>query len=87
MKKTNQPSENEIREESRRIRRLRLLVDFTISLIYQGNLALPEALKLIENTKAIALSLFPGKEQVYDLIYKPRFERILTEIYGSGEVQ
>jgi hypothetical protein len=86
MEKSNKPSKEEIQEENRKIRRLRLLIDFTISLLYQSSFTLPEALKLIENTKAIALSLFPGKEHVYDLIYKPRFERILTEIYGSQTI-
>jgi hypothetical protein len=84
--KKSKPTKEEIQEENRKIRRLRLLVDFTISLLYQSNLTLPEALKLIANTKTTVLGLFPGKEHVYDLIYKPRFERILTEIYGSDTI-
>ncbi len=86
MKKNNKPTKEEIQEENRKIRRLRLLIDFTISLLYQSNLTLPEALMLIANTKTTVLRLFPGKEHVYDLIYKPRFDRILTEIYGSQTI-
>jgi hypothetical protein len=84
--KKSKPTKEEIQEENRKIRRLRLLIDFTISLLYQSNLTLPEALKLTKDTKKAVLRLFPDKEHVYDLIYKPRFERILTEIYGSHTI-
>lgn len=80
------PSEEEIKEENRKIRWLRMLVDLTINVLYQGKLPLSEALKLVANTKAAALKLFPDKEHVYDLIYKPRFERIINEIYGPQTI-
>jgi hypothetical protein len=68
-----------IREEEKRMRRLRLIVNLTEAVLMQSNLSLPEALNLIENTKKAALSLFPDKEFVYDLVYTPRFRRILDE--------
>jgi hypothetical protein len=68
-----------IREEEKRMRRLRLVVNLTEAVLMQSNLSLPEALQLIENTKKAALSLFPDKEFVYDLVYTPRFRRILDE--------
>jgi len=33
----------------------------------------------MDQTKNAALVLFPGKESVYDLIYMPRFRRIIEE--------
>ncbi len=70
-----------IKEEEKRIRRLRLIVDLTEAVLMQSDLSLPEALQLIDNTKKAALSLFPDKEFVYDLVYTPRFRRIIDERY------
>jgi hypothetical protein len=33
----------------------------------------------MRDTKKAALNLFPDKEQVYELIYAPRFRKIITE--------
>jgi hypothetical protein len=33
----------------------------------------------MKNTKQAALNLFPDKERVYELIYAPRFRRIISE--------
>lgn len=66
------------REENRRLRRLRLLVDFTLARLYQEpDLSLLEALDLTERCRDAALSMFPGKETAFELIYRPRFERVL----------
>lgn len=74
----------EIAEENRKIRFLRMLVDFSIQLILQGDLPLEEALKLVEGVKGHACRLFPGKEETFELIYRPRFQRILAERYGPS---
>ena len=67
-----------LREENRRLRRLRLVVDLTIARLYQDpNLSLLEALQLTERCRDAALALFPGKETAFELIYRPRFERVL----------
>ncbi len=69
-----------IREENRKIRRLQLMVDMTIQLLSQvRDLTLPEAMQYIENVRQFALFLFPDKEREFELIYKPRFFRILRE--------
>lgn len=68
-----------IKEEEKNMRRLRFLVDFTESILTQSDLTLNESLVLMENTKKVALSLFPEKEFVYDLVYTPRFRRIIHE--------
>jgi len=76
-------SEQEIAEENRRIRRLRFLVDFWLQLIMQADLSLDEAFQVVEHVKRHACSLFPGKEETFELIYRPRFMRIIDEKYGS----
>ena len=67
-----------LREENRRLRRLRLLVDLTLARLYQDpDLSLLEALQLTERCREAALTLFPDKETAFELIYRPRFERVL----------
>ena len=75
------PSEEEIQEESRRVRRLQIMVSLVMSVIGQGNLPVEEASELVASTKRAALNLFPGKDLAYDLIYKPRLQRLMMEKY------
>jgi hypothetical protein len=75
------PTETEIQEESRRIRRLQLMMNLVMSVISQGNLPIEEASELIASTRRAALNLFPDKELAYDLIYRPRLQRLLREKY------
>jgi len=77
----NRPTEAEIQEESRRIRRLQLIMSLVTSVISQGNLPIEEASELVASTRRAALNLFPGKELAYDLIYRPRLQRLLREKY------
>jgi hypothetical protein len=75
--------EKEIREENRKIRFLRYLVDFSLQSIQQDALSLEEALKVVEEVKRAACNLFPGKEETFELIYRPRFQRIINERFGT----
>ena len=77
------PTDAEIQEESRRVRRLQLLVNLVTSVISQGNLPVEEAAQLVASTKEAALNLFPDKELAYDLIYKPRLQRLMREVYRT----
>jgi hypothetical protein len=74
--------ESEMREENRKIRFLRFLVDFSILSIQQNDLSLEEALKIVEDAKCAACNLFPGKEETFELIYWPRFLRVIHERLG-----
>ena len=74
--------EKEIREENRKIRFLRFLVDFSLQSIQQEVLSLAEALKVVEDVKRAACNLFPGKEETFELIYRPRFNRVIQERFG-----
>ena len=75
--------QGEVREESRKLRYLRFLVDFSILSIQQDDLLPEEALELVENVKRAACGLFPGKEETFELIYRPRFNRTIQERFGS----
>lgn len=74
----------EIAEEQKKMRRLRTIVDLIAACLYQGEHTPAEALALIEATKKSVLQLFPDKEETFNLIYKPRFERILKERLRSN---
>jgi len=75
------PTDSEIREEQKKINRLRFLVDFTIAVIRQGRLPLEEVYRLVDGLKRHALSLFPDKEKTFELIYRPRITRAIRESY------
>ncbi|MGD0916387.1 MAG: hypothetical protein ABSB22_08015 [Thermodesulfobacteriota bacterium] len=74
--------EREIREENRKIRFLRFLVDFSILSIQESDVSFEEALKTVEDVKRVACNLFPGKEETFELIYRPRFLRVIYERFG-----
>ena len=69
----------ELEQEQSKMRILKAIVDLTAAILRQGNLTIPEAIELIKATKKGVIHLFPDKEDTYDLIYKPRFERIIQE--------
>ncbi len=68
-------------DEEKRLRRLRFTVGLTMSIITQGNLSLEEASRMVTATRELALRLFPGKEEAFDMIYLPRLRRLLQEKY------
>ncbi len=74
--------ERAIKEENRKIRFLRFLVDFSLRSIQQDDLLLKEALKVVEDVRRAACNLFPGKEETFELIYRPRFDRVIQERFG-----
>jgi hypothetical protein len=72
----------ETAEENRKIRRLQVMMSMVMSVISQDpQLTIEEASELAANAKRAALALFPDKELAYDLIYKPRLQRLLNEKY------
>lgn len=70
-----------IREENRNLRYLRFLVDLALMEIRRGDLSLEQAGQIVENIRSQALKLFPGKETAFDWIYRPRFQRAITETF------
>jgi len=75
------PTQEEIDEESRRIRRLRILVHLTLDTIAEGSLSPEEAAGMVAATRRAALEMFPGKERAFDLIYRPKFQRVMHAVY------
>jgi hypothetical protein len=72
----------ELADEAKRLRRLQIMVSMVTSVICQDpNLTIEEASEMVANTRRAALAMFPGKELAYDLIYRPRFQRLLAERY------
>ncbi|MFB6344403.1 MAG: hypothetical protein ABEK50_01335 [bacterium] len=68
--------------EDKKIRRLQRVVQLTCNTLYQSDTSLEEAVRMIEGVKQYALKLFPGKETAWNMIYAPRFDRILNERWG-----
>lgn len=75
------PTQAEIDDESRRIRRLRIVVQLTLDTIADGDLPLEEAAQMVAATRSIALEMFPGKEGAFDLLYRPKFQRVMHAVY------
>jgi len=72
-------------EEGRKLRRLQIMVGMVLSVLSQdANLTEDEAMEMAANCRRAALAMFPGKELAFDLIYKPRLERVMQERFGAG---
>jgi hypothetical protein len=70
----------EIAEENRKIRRLQVMISMVMAAISQDpKLTVEEASELVAGAKRAALAMFPDKELAYDLIYKPRLQRLMKE--------
>ncbi|MFQ5932362.1 MAG: hypothetical protein ACE5MM_08130 [Nitrospiraceae bacterium] len=69
----------DIREEQIHMTRLRVLVDLTMYRLQHEALSREQALSLIERTRCEVLRLCPGKDEVFELVLRPRFQRILNE--------
>ena len=68
-----------ITEETRKVRRLRFIVDFALQYIRTQEITHDQAIGIVEGVKKHALLLFPEKEEAFDIIYAPRFKRVLNE--------
>jgi hypothetical protein len=67
-------------DEAKRIRRLQIMMSMVGSVISQDpSLTVEEASELAAGAKRAALALFPDKELAYDLLYKPRLQRLMRE--------
>lgn len=77
------PGDQESRErdeEARKIRRLQLMIGMVMSVIGQDpSLTIEEASELAAGAKRAALAMFPDKELAFDLLYKPRLQRLMRE--------
>ena len=73
-------AEQERMEEGRLIRRLQMMMNLVMQTIAQdGSLTIDEASQMIADSKKAALAMFPGKELAYEIIWRPRFQRLMRE--------
>ena len=64
------------------MRRLQIMMSMVMSVISQdADLSVEEASELAANAKRAALAMFPDKEFAYDILYKPRLQRLMAERY------
>ena len=71
---------NEVQQEAQKIRRLQIMISMVMSVISQDpNLTVEEASELAAGAKRAALAMFPDKEFAYDILYKPRLQRLMQE--------
>jgi hypothetical protein len=72
----------ELQDEQRKLRRLQIMVNMVMSVISQDlSLTIDEASEMVADTRRAALAMFPGKELAFDLLYKPRLQRLMRERY------
>jgi hypothetical protein len=77
--RTNQQP-HELEDEARKIRRLQIMIGMVMSVISQDpNMTVEEASELAAGAKRAALAMFPDKELAFDLLYKPRLQRLMRE--------
>ena len=70
-----------IREENRKLWYLRFMVDLPLQEIRSGSFTLPQAAHVVQNLRSRALMLFSGKETAFNLIYRARLPRAITETF------
>lgn len=75
-----QSAASEAAEEARKLCRLQVMISMVMSVISQDpNLTIEEASELAAGAKNAALAMFPDKELAYDILYKPRLQRLMNE--------
>ena len=72
-------------EEERRVRMLKTAVDLNLQVIaVQPGMTREAALRILDSVRGLAAQLFPDKRETFELIYTPRFERIIRERFGDN---
>jgi len=79
-KEVDVPGPEELAEEQKLIRRMQMMMNMVMQVIAQdATLTVDEASQMIADSRKAALGMFPGKELAYDLIWRPRFQRLMRE--------
>lgn len=78
--KTAATNSEERDHEQKLIRRLQMMMNMVMQVIAQdASLSIEDASQMIADSRKAALAMFPGKELAYDLIWRPRFQRLMRE--------
>ena len=77
---TNPESNHDPIAEGKLIRRMQLMMNLVMQTIAQdGSLTIDEASQMIADAKKAALAMFPDKELAYEIIWRPRLQRLMRE--------
>ena len=80
MENPKRADQDEAAEEARKIRRLQVMINMVMSVIGQDpNLTVEEAAELAAGARRAALAMFPNKQLAFDILYKPRLQRLMNE--------
>jgi hypothetical protein len=70
----------ELRDEAMRLRRLQMMMSMVMSVISQDStLSVEQASEMVASSRRAALVMFPDKELAFDLLWKPRLQRLMVE--------
>ncbi|MCU1322365.1 MAG: hypothetical protein JWM43_2014 [Acidobacteriaceae bacterium] len=73
-------SPEEQAEEQKLIRRLQMMMNMVMQVIATDtSLSIDDAAQMVADSRKAALAMFPGKELAYELIWRPRFQRLMRE--------
>jgi hypothetical protein len=73
-------SPEERAEEQKLIRRLQMMMNMVMQVIATDtSLSIDDAAQMVADSRKAALAMFPGKELAYELIWRPRFQRLMRE--------
>ena len=74
------------KEETRRVYRLDRTVDLAVQLIYAeaSRMSRADAEKVVDELARLAEELFPGSRDTFEIVYGRRMQRIIGEVFGTG---
>lgn len=76
----NSAPSHDVVEEGKLIRRMQMMMNMVIQVIAQDHsFTIDEASQMIADSKKAALTMFPDKELAYEIIWRPRFQRLMRE--------
>lgn len=78
-RESEHPAPEALREEDRRVRAFRFLTDLALQRLYVDRMSLREAWEIIARLRGVSERFFPGKAHVFDLVVRPRLERVIRE--------
>ena len=83
---TNPQELDPIAEEAVRARKLQRSIDVSLALItHSPELSVGGAIDIVIAARRIALELFPDSGETFDMLYRPRLVRAITERFGLDE--
>ncbi len=78
--KLSETNAHDSAQEQKLIRRMQMMMNMVMQVIAQdGSLTIDEASQMIADAKKAAMAMFPDKELAYEIIWRPRFQRLLRE--------